>query len=271
LLGFPISFGVFQDYYSTLPQFAGNSNIALIGTLAQGLSYLGAPFSALLTKRFPRYHRQIIWLGWPICIGGLVAGSCAKTVNELILTQGVMYGVGFITLTYPIISMIDEWWIARKGMALGLISAASGASGIVMPFITSALLNKYGYQTTLRIVAVAMVVLTGPLIPTLKGRLPVPEQNAMAKVNWAFLRTPLFWVFGLSTLVQGLGFFLPALYLPTYATAIGLNSTQGALVLAVMSMSQLLGQFGFGFMSDKQVSVSKLAAICSAVATMGTG
>jgi len=61
LWGFPISFGVFQDYYSTLPQFAGNKNIALIGTIAQGCCYLGAPFSAALTKRFPRYQRHIIW------------------------------------------------------------------------------------------------------------------------------------------------------------------------------------------------------------------
>jgi len=173
----------------------------------------------------------------------------------------VMYGLGFITLTYPIISMIDEWWIARKGMALGLISAASGASGAIMPFITSAMLNRYGYKTTLRAVAIAMVVLTGPLLPALKGRLPPPEQNTMAKINWTFLKKPLFWVFGLSTLAQGLGFFLPALYLPTYATAIGLNSTQGALILAVMSISQLLGQFGFGFMSDKHVSVGKLAIL----------
>lgn len=268
LWGFPISFGVFQDYYSSLPQFAGNSNIALIDTLAQGLCYMGAPFSALLTKRFPKYHRQIVWIGWPICIGGLVAGSFADTVGGLVATQGVMYGIGFITLTYPIISMVDEWWIARKGMALGLISAASGASGAIMPFVASAMLHKYGYKTTLRAVAVAMAALTGPLLPTLKGRLPPPEHNKMAKINWRFLRKPLFWVFGMSTLAQGLGFFLPALYLPTYATAIGLNSTQGALILAIMSISQLLGQFVFGFMSDKHVSVGKLAIICSVVATV---
>jgi hypothetical protein len=62
LWGFPISFGVFQDYYSTLPQFADSkNNIALIGTIAQGSCYLGAPISAALTKRFPRYQRHIIW------------------------------------------------------------------------------------------------------------------------------------------------------------------------------------------------------------------
>ena len=128
--GFPICFGVFQNYYSALPKFAGNTNIALIGTVAQGLYYLGAPFSAALTKRYPKYQRRQIWAGWLLCILGLVAGSFTASLDGLIATQGVMYGVGFVVLTYPIISMVDDWWVARKGMAIGLISAASGVAGL---------------------------------------------------------------------------------------------------------------------------------------------
>ncbi|TVY28864.1 Fujikurins efflux protein [Lachnellula hyalina] len=257
-----------RNYYSSLPQFAGNSNVALIGTIAQGACYLGAPASAALAKRFPKFQRQQIWLGWPLCILGLVAGSFTTTLPGLIATQGVMYGVGFVTLTYPIISFIDEWWIARKGMAFGIISAASGASGIFMPFIIEALLKKYGYKTTLRAIAVGMAVLTGPLLPFLKGRLPPAEQSAMGKTNWSFFKKPLFWIFCASTLLQGLGFFFPALYLPSYATAIGLSSTSGALILAIMSLAQVIGQFSCGYLSDKKMSVSALCIACSVMSTI---
>lgn len=269
LWGFPISFGVFQDYYSTLPQFADSSDkIALIGTIAQGVCYLGAPFSAALTKAFPRYQRHIIWLAWPLCIGGLVAASYASTIGALIATQGIMYGVGFITLTYPIISMINEYWIARKGMAFGIVSAASGASGAVMPFIIQALLARYGYKTTLRAIAVAMAVLTGPLLPLFKGRLPPSERTQAAKTNWSFVRKPLFYVYGLSTLMYGLGFFFPLLYLPSYATALGLSSVQGALLLSTMSISQVLGQFFFGYLSDRNISAGILCSVCMVVSTL---
>lgn len=268
--GFPISFGVFQNYYSALPEFAGNSNVALIGTVAQGLSYLGAPFSAAITKRFPKHQRLQIWIGWPLCIGGLLAGSFATTLGGLIATQGIMYGVGFVALTYPIISMVNEWWVIRKGMAFGIISSASGASGVVMPFIIQALLSKYGYKTTLRAIAVAMVILTAPLLPLFKGRLPAAEQSAMAKTNWSFIKKPLFWIYCISTMLQGLGFFFPALYLPSFATALGLSSTRGALILAIMAMFQVLGQFAFGYMSDKNMSVSTLATGCSIMATIAT-
>lgn len=44
----------------------------------------------------------MIWLGWPFCIAGLIAGSFANTIGALIMTQGIMYGSeSIISLTYP--------------------------------------------------------------------------------------------------------------------------------------------------------------------------
>ena len=91
-----------------------------------------------------------------MCIIGLLTASFTTSVNGLIGTQGMLYGLGFVTVTYPIISMINEWWVVRKGIAFGLISSASGAMGAVMPFVIEALLKKYGHQRTLRGCAVTM-------------------------------------------------------------------------------------------------------------------
>ncbi|RAL65324.1 hypothetical protein DID88_000892 [Monilinia fructigena] len=224
LWGFPISFGVFQDYYFTLPQFStSKSKIALIGTISQGLCYLGAPLSASLTKRFPRYQTHQIWLGLPICILGLVAGSFCNSVQGLIWTQGVMYGCGFVILTYPIISMINEWWIVRKGMAFGLISAASGVSGAGMPFIIQFLLSRYGYKTGLRIIAIGITILTVPLLPLLKGRLPPSERSALGAHELEFSEEEA--LLDLWDQHVGLwhGVLLPGVYLPSFATSVGVE------------------------------------------------
>ncbi|KAI1134467.1 MFS general substrate transporter [Hypoxylon sp. FL0543] len=269
--GFPTCFGVFQNYYSSLPEFESDAgNIALIGALAQGLSFLGAPFSAMVTKRFPKYQRHQIWIGWPMCVFGLLAASFATTVNGLVGTQGIMYGVGFVTLTYPIISMLNEWWVARKGMAFGLISASSGVTGAFMPFVIESLLQKYGYRTTLRACAVALAVLTGPLVPLLKARLPASERAALGRTDWAFLKKPLFWIYGCAILVQGLGFFYPAVFLPSFAASIGIPPINGALLVALMSIAQVLGQFAFGYISDKNLPVSFLAIVCCIAASLAS-
>ncbi|KAL3475094.1 MFS general substrate transporter [Aspergillus californicus] len=267
LWGFPLSFGVFQNYYSQLPEFANDPFIPFVGSIASGTSYLGGPFMAFLTKKFPKYQRHMIWLGWPLCISGLVAASFANTLPKLIVTQGIMYAVGFVFIYYPLISMINEWWIVRRGMAFGIISSASGASGCVMPFILQKMLNQYGYRTTLLATAVALTVLTGPLIPFLKGRLPPSEHSAVGRTDWSFLQKPLFWVYCASTTAQGLGFSFPSLYLPSYASSIGLSATQGALLLAIMSISQVLGQWTFGFLSDDRFPLDMLIIVSTMVSS----
>jgi hypothetical protein len=239
-----------------------------------------APISALFVKRFPFYQKYSIWIGWALCIIALGTGSLATELGGLIATQGLMYGLGFVILYWPIMSMVNEWWIVRKGFAFGLISSAAGinaeptlhpylmltlrigVAGAILPFVFQALLAKYGYKSTLRGTAIAVALLTGPLIPFCKGRLPASEQSTLASMDWRYGKRPLFWSFFLATLVQGLGLFFPAVFLPSYAADLGLKSSMGALLLSLMAMSQFCGQSVFGYLSDRQLSPSALAFGC---------
>jgi hypothetical protein len=127
-----------------------------------------------------------------------------------------MYGVGFITFYYPILSMLSEYWIKRRGMMAGIMCSASGLSGTMFPFAIESALRKYGYPTTLRAIAIGLCVLTGPLIPFLNGRLPETDvrATAIAKTDWSFMRSSLFWVYSVSNLAMGFGYFFPSLYIP---------------------------------------------------------
>lgn len=211
----------------------------------------------------------MILVGWPLCILSLVAGSFANSLGTLMLSQGVLYGIGFILFYYPILSMVDEYWIRRRGMAYGMLCSASGVSGAVAPLTLQALLHKYGHRMTLRGVAVFLFALTGPLIPLLKGR-PGHQQNVALKTDWAFLRTRLFWIYSTSNLLMGLGYFFPALYLPSFASAIGLSTSKSALLLALMSIAQVAGQFTFGYLSDKRTSVNTLITVSASVGAIAT-
>lgn len=269
LWGFPLSFGVFQSYYSTLDTFHNSRYISIVGTTASGISYLGAPLVIPLIQRWKTYRTQMILVGWPLCIISLVAGSFANELGTLVLTQGVLYGVGFVIFYYPILSMVDEYWVRRRGMAYGFLCSASGVSGAVTPLSLQALLRRYGHRTTLRGVAVFLFVLTGPLIPLLKGR-PVQQQNVRLRTDWSFLRTRLFWIYSASNLLMGLGYFFPSLYLPSYASEMGLSTSKGALLLALMSVAQVAGQFTFGYLSDKNTSVNALITVPASTAAIAT-
>ncbi|KAL8995898.1 MAG: hypothetical protein Q9169_004472 [Polycauliona sp. 2 TL-2023] len=269
LWGFPISFGVFQNYYTELEEFHNNPHITIVGTMASGIPYLGALVMAFIVRRYQRYRLYMIWTGWPLCIIGLLASSFVNSIGALIMTQGILYGLGFLIFYYPIISIINEWWIQRRGMAFGIISSAAGVSGIAMPFIIESLLEKYGHRITLRAVAVGIAILTGPLIPFMKSRLPPSQTSVATRQDWSFARSPLFWVYSIANIAQGLGFFFPSLFLPSFATSIGLSSRHGALLLALMSLAQVLGQCLFGLLSDR-VDLNTLLLLSTVVAAVAT-
>jgi MFS family permease len=67
---------------------------------------------------------------------------------------------------------------------------------------------------------------------------------------------------------MGLGYFFPSLYLPSYASEIGMS--KGALLLGLMSVSQVAGQFTFGYLSDKKTSVNALITLSALVAAIAT-
>ena len=120
-----------------------------------------------------------------------------------------------------------------------------------MPLLLATLLKLYGFRTTLRATTVASCLLTGPLILFMKNRLPPSHAGVVPKTDWSFATKPLFMVYCVSNLTQGLGLFFPSLFLPSYATSLGLSSQKGALSLAVMGFAQMLGQWTFGILSDR--------------------
>lgn len=271
LWGFPLAYGVFQEYYSTHPMFEGNSgDIAIVGTLATSIYFITAPFVTPLVKRYQRWQTHMIAAGSVLCVVALVAASFATTVTALIATQGVMYGIGFTLLYFPILRMMNEWFVARRGIAYGVMFAGGGFSGVGFPFLLEVLLSKYGHKTTLRAVAVGIVVSTLPLLPLLKGRLPVAHGGALRALDVSFFKQPLFYFFAFSNLFQGLGYYIPGIYLPTYAASLGLSGTMGALILSLFNLATTFGQLSMGYLSDRTnnaLSLVFMSSFMSAVAT----
>jgi predicted MFS family arabinose efflux permease len=67
-------------------------------------------------------------------------------------------------------------------------------------------------------------------------------------VTWKPFRKPLFWLVALSVFLQGLANMLPATYIPTYATNLGISSTKASLLLTVLNICGMVGQVAFGFL-----------------------
>ncbi|RSL59720.1 hypothetical protein CEP54_007163 [Fusarium duplospermum] len=223
LWGFPLSYDVFQEYYSKQPEFKGDSNLAVIGTISTSIYFLGAPIATPLVKRFQRWQRHMITAGWAGYVASLVAASFIKSINGLIITQGIL---------------------SYSDVELRMASCP---------------------QTTPRAVAMAVFILGGPILFMLKPRLPPSHHRALRILDFGFAKKPLFWVFAISNLIQGFGYYIPALYLPTYASLIRISGTLGALILAAENLAIVISQLIFGFILDRTNNMLLLIFISSFV------
>ena len=81
--------------------------------------YFFAPFVMGTLKRFPHLQRLTMFIGLGILSLGLVASSFATKIWHLVLSQGLLYAIGGCMLYLPAVVLLDEWFIRKKGLAMG--------------------------------------------------------------------------------------------------------------------------------------------------------
>lgn len=230
--------------------------------------YLSAPILSTFLSTFPSQRRRCSFVGLVIIIIALVSSSFADRIWHLILTQGVMYAVGGSMLYYPTVLFLDEWFIRRKGFAYGVMWAGTGAAGACIPFIMSWGLNKYSFATMLRAWAVVLAILTGPLLIHVKPRIPLTGTfSHPRRLDFSFLKSRTFWALQTGNILESVGFFMPGIWLPTYARALGLSPFFGTLPVALFNTSSVFGTILMGSLTDR-FHVTSVILLCTAGATL---
>ncbi len=84
-----------------------------------------------------------------------------------------------------------------------------------MPIVIKTLLYKYGFRTTMLALGTAFTIFALPALPYIKSRVPPSQIVHHRPINTQFLKFKPFWIFLIANLIQGLGTFLPTLYLPS--------------------------------------------------------
>lgn len=145
--GFALSFGVLQEYYTTHEPFASApGGIAAIGTTCTGIMYLTMPVFLAAFQRWPRIRQYSLYASLPVVGIALVGASFANTVTELLFCQGILYGLAGNALVMPSVNLVNEWWIRKRGLAIGIAIAGDGTGGVIMPLLLQALLSAVGFR-----------------------------------------------------------------------------------------------------------------------------
>ena len=256
-IGFNQAYGVFQSYYisssqTMLPKSTSQDSalVAFVGTLGYGLTWGGSilvnPLMARLGVKGTR------WLGVAGVLGmsaGFGLASFSTQVWHLLLTQGLLFGLGASLLYFPILSTAPEYFTTHRGSAMGFILAGSGVGGLVFSPLIRALITAIGPRWTLRFLCFLNLVISLPIAVTASPSRFTGRRRTHVDLKLA-LRPAFLFSVGAAFLQAG-GNGLPLTFLPEYSVALGYSAGFGATLLAVSNGVNSVCRVASGYAGDK--------------------
>ncbi|KAL2431599.1 hypothetical protein ABEF95_012213 [Exophiala dermatitidis] len=257
-IGLNQAYGVFLNYYLTdgssakdpfLPpsEVRSKAMLAFVGTLAYGLTWGGSIFVNPIMAR-SKDPRWITGAGAVLIGAGYVLASWCHRVWQLLLTQGLIYGVGTSLMYFPIMAVAPEYFDAHRGSAMGFILSAAGVGGLVYAPAARAMLAKVGAAWTLRIFGLANLAMCIPIV------LGTPPSRSLSKrptlVDVRLARRPAFVLQALAAMAQAAGNLVPLTFLPEFSTRLGYTAAFGAALLAIHNTVNTVSRIAMGFIAD---------------------
>src|SRR6201996_9098122 len=171
--GILVSYGSFQTYYTSgggITDEHKPSNIAWIGSVEALLTLLGA---ALAGKWFDAgYFRILMVIGTFITVFGLMMTSLATKYYQVMLAQGIVTGAGMALFCVTSVALPSTWFVAHRGLAVGIVSTGASVAGIIYPIMFHQLIPQVGFPWTVRIMGFLVLGTLMISISVLRQRLP---------------------------------------------------------------------------------------------------
>ncbi|HJV06371.1 MAG TPA: MFS transporter [Chromobacteriaceae bacterium] len=248
------------------------STISLALSINLALFGLMGPFAAATMQRFGLRKTVLLALG---VLGAAVAASSLMQHSwQMWLIWGLIVGCGTgVTAMTLGATIVSRWFIQRRGLAMGVLTASSATGQLVFLPLLAAIVERFGWRSVVLVVA-AGIVLILPLVFFLLPEKPaaiglrrygepadapadaaLSQQNPLAIAFGALRRAVKvrdFWLLFFSFFVCGA---TTNGYIGTHFIAMcgdyGLTALGGASILAAMGALDLVGTTLSGWMSDR--------------------
>jgi MFS family permease len=263
-------FGVFQD--AMVESFGTNVAVfAWAPTLFLAVSGLLSPFvgRSLATHGRPGLSIKHVMLCGAVLIGvGLIVLSRMSSLAAAALVFVFFVAPGAILLG-PLLAqaMITNWFDAKRGQALGIVSAGTTVGGVLIPPLAAVLIEAFGWRDAMAILGGLALVTAIPVV--LRWVTPRPEEIGESPDGLeetaeqstirasppsdtrALLRDPVLWLMGATFgLIFSAGTITTVFTVP-YASQLGIPLVGGAIVVSMRAGMAAVGKIVLGGLSDR--------------------
>lgn len=245
-----LSFGVFLEYYAAAQTFPGYGSLQLsfVGGIAVGFSFILGPIINILIARFG--VKIPLMAGVILTCLGLELASLATQYWHLILSQGVMFGLGSSLCFIPSIGIPSQYFNKKRGIATGLASSGSGIGGFVLSPVTRVLINSVGVYWCLRILGFICLGLGLIAVTFVKDRRDVKDLHFVPFDTSLFKKHPAFALYLAFGFIHLWGYIIPFFLVPDYAVKLGLSASLASWLVGIMAGVNAIGRIVLGQLAD---------------------
>ncbi|ETI24118.1 hypothetical protein G647_03487 [Cladophialophora carrionii CBS 160.54] len=247
--GIIASYGVYLSYYIDHDIFSGASDLdyTFIGGVNFACAMLSGPIVNVCIRKtgvhVPMYCGCIMFAG------GFVAASFATEFWHLILTQGILVGLGTGFTWLPATPILPQWFNKNRSLAQGIAAAGSGTGGIIFSATTTPMIQSISLAWSLRITGILAFVVLATATTLIRSRNDMIRPRFKA-VDTDLLKRYRVWLLIAYSFFSILGYIVAIYSLGAFATSIGLTQDQGGIVITVLQVGTAIGRPFIGVLSD---------------------
>ena len=244
VIGMMFGYGVF---FKVLEDELGWSRTLLSGASSLSVLVMGsfAIVAGRLTDRFgPRWVLTATSLTTGV---GYFCMSCMTAPWQLLVSYGLLVGLGFATHDVSTLSTISSWYPRRRGLVTGIVKTGSAVGQILVPLLVTFLVAISGWRSAFAYLGILAAILLVALSQAMK-RKPLVTSEKLSKEPRTDTEDGLsfkqaqrdrkLWTF---CAIQFC--FLPSmmtipLHIVAHATDLGMTTERAALVLSLIHISE---------------------------------
>jgi OFA family oxalate/formate antiporter-like MFS transporter len=186
-------------------------------------------------------------------------------IVQLYIVYGVLIGAGTSVFS-PIVSTVARWFVSRRTVMTGTVTAGIGVGALIWPPIMEQLISDYDWRTTCAVIGGIVFVIAIASAQFLKrdpatvgqmakGDRQTIEQKLLQQKDdfslWEAILNRQFWTLFIALIFFGYALMSIQTHLVPYATDLGISAATAASILAVTGGCSVIGRVLLGSIGDR--------------------
>lgn len=178
--------------------------------------------------------------------------SISTEYYQVLLSQGVVVGVGCGCLFVPSVAIIATYFSTHRSVAVGIASTGSSLAGIIYPVVFSHLQKQIGFPWATRVLgfiafgtlSISVIVMRALILPASKRALW--DKTAIKEKPYVLFAVASFFAF--------MGLYIPFFYLPNYALHVASDTITpefAAYLIAILNGASTFGRVIPNYLADR--------------------